>query len=196
LYAGKGAAAVLLAAVVAAAGTGVSAHRHDEYLQASRIAIAPDGIRLDLSLTPGIAVADAVIGDIDTDRDRVVSATERAAYAQRVLRGLSLRLDDVLVPLTLSSASFPTAEALRAGDGAISIVIDARRPQVVGPHRLSFQNANAVHGAVYLANALLPEDDRVAITGMTHAVDQSALTVAYTLRPVREWAWLWFMRAA
>lgn len=192
MRAGRGAAAVLLAAVATAAGTGVSAHRHDEYLQASRIAIAPAGIRLDLSLTPGIAVADAVIADIDANRDRVLSAAERNAYAQRVLRGLSLRLDDGLVPLTLSASIFPAAEALRAGDGAITILIDARLPQLAaGPHRLSFHNTNAVHGAVYLANALLPEDDRVAITGMTHAVDQSGLTVAYTVRPVRDWSRLW-----
>jgi hypothetical protein len=48
---------VLLAAIVLAAGAGLSAHRHDEYLQAARIAIDPDGVRLELSLTPGIAVS-------------------------------------------------------------------------------------------------------------------------------------------
>jgi hypothetical protein len=58
-------------------------------------------------------------------------------------------------------------------------------------HRLSFRNSNATHGAVNLANALLPDDDRVAITGMTHAVDQRDLAVAFTVRASRDWPWLW-----
>ena len=197
MRAGRAAATVLLAGTVAMAGTGVSAHRYDEYLQASRIAIAAAGIRLDVSLTPGIAVADAVIRDIDANRDAVLSAAERTAYMQHVLRGLSLRLDDGVVPLALTASSLPTAEALRAGDAAITLLADARLPQPEpGAHRLSFRNANAAHGAVYLANALLPDDDRVAITGMTHAVDQSGLTVEYTVRPDRDWSRLtrWLTR--
>jgi hypothetical protein len=193
LRASRTAAALLAAALVAAAGAGVSAHRYDEYLHASRIAIAPASIRLEVSLTPGMAVADAVIREIDTDRDAVLSDAERRAYAHRVLGGLSLRLDDALVPLMLASSDFPAAGALRGGDAAITIVVDARLPRAAdGAHRLSFRNANAAHGAVYLANALLPDDDRVAITGMTHAVDQSGLTVAYTVRPVRSWSQMLF----
>ena len=189
---GGSVAALLVAALVVAAGAGVSAHRYDEYLHAARIAIAPASIRLEVSLTPGMAVADAVIRDIDTDRDAVLSDGERRAYAQRVLGGLSLRLDEAPVPLTVASSDFPAAGALRGGDAAITIVAAAHVPQAAqGEHRLSFRNANAAHGAVYLANALLPEDDRVSITGMTHAVDQSGLTVAYTVRPVRSWSWMW-----
>ena len=175
------------------AGTGVSAHRYDEYLHASRIAIAPGSIRIEVSLTPGMAVADAVIGEIDSNRDVVLSAAERHAYAQRVLGGLSLRLDDADVPLTLMEWTVPAVAALRGGEAAITIVVDARPPQsAAGSHRLSFRNANVAHGAVYLANALLPEDERVSITGMTHAVDQSGLTVAYTVRPERSWSQLLF----
>ena len=191
--AGRAAAALLLVAVVSVAGTGVSAHRYDEYLHASRIAIAKENIRLEVSLTPGMAVADAVIRDIDANRDGALSDAERRAYGERLLRGLSLRLDDALVPLTAGSSNFPAAGALRGGDSAITIVVDALLPRSTqGAHRLSFHNANAAHGAVYLANALLPEDDRVAITGMTHAVDQSGLTVAYTVRPVRSWSQVLF----
>lgn len=191
MRAGRAAAALLVAALVAAAGAGVSAHRYDEYLHASRIAIASASVRLEVSLTPGMAVADAVIHDIDTDRDAVLSAAERHAYAQRVLGGLSLRLDDAPVSLTVMASTFPAAGALRGGDAAITIVADGQLPHTAaGAHRLSFRNANAAHGAVYLANALLPEDDRVSITGMTHAVDQSGLTVAYTVRPERSWSQL------
>jgi hypothetical protein len=184
---------LLVGALVSAAGTGVSAHRYDEYLHASRIAITPGSVRIEMSLTPGMAVADAVIGEIDSNRDATLSTAERQAYAQRVIAGLSLRLDDAVVPLTLMESTVPALGALRGGDTAISLVVDARLPRPAdGAHRLSFRNANVAHGAVYLANALLPEDDRVSITGMTHAVDQSGLTVAYTVRPERSWSQVLF----
>ena len=57
--------------------------------------------------------------------------------------------------------------------------------------KISVAEINASHGAVYLANALVPDDDRVTITGMTHEVDQRGLTVAYTVRASRDWGWLW-----
>ena len=188
----RAAAPLLLAVIVLAAGGGTLAHRHDEYLQAARIAIDPDGVRLELSLTPGIAVADAVIRDIDANGDAVLSGPEQRSYAERVLRVLSLRVDGTPVPLTLAAVSFPETAALRTGDAAITLRAEASNAlPATGLHRLSFTNSNAVHGAVYLANALLPDDDRVAITGMTHAVDQRDLTVAYTVRAPRDWRWLW-----
>jgi len=197
LRGGRAAAPLLVAAIVLAAGGGASAHRHDEYLQATRLAIEPDGVRLELSLTPGIAVADAVIRDIDVNGDTVLSGSEQRTYAARVLRALSLRVDDTEVPLTLAAVSFPEAAALRSGDAAITLRARAGTvPTATAVHRLAFRNRNAVHGAVYLANALLPDDDRVAITGMTHAVDQRDLTLAYTVRASRDWRWLWLSLAA
>jgi len=176
-------AVAALCAMLLAGGAAVSAHRYDEYLQASRIAITPAGVRLEVSLTPGIAVADDVIREMDTNRDAVLSDAERTAYAQQLVQGLSLRFDDALVPLALVGATFPPPNTIRGGDAAITMIVAARlaRP-AAGAHRLAFRNANTAHGAVYLANALMPDDARVAITGMTHALDQSGLTVAYTVR--------------
>src|ERR1043165_3758088 len=86
-------AVAALGAMLLASGVTVSAHRYDEYLQASRIAITPAGVRLEVSLTPGIAVADDVIREVDTNHDAVLSAAERPAYAQRLRPGLALRFD-------------------------------------------------------------------------------------------------------
>ena len=184
MRAGSAALLGLLAASLPASGTDVSAHRLDEYLHAARLAIDSAGVRLELSLTPGIAVADAVIRDIDADRDAVLSPAERRTYSQRLLSGLSLRIDESAVPLQLAVADFPAIATLRSGDAAIVLRIDARPPHLTaGTHRVSFRNGNATHGAVYLANALLPEDRRIAITDMQHAMDQSGLTVAFTVRP-------------
>jgi hypothetical protein len=103
-------------------------------------------------------VADALVREIDTDGDAVLSQAERRAYSQHVLSGLSLRIDDGAVPLQLAVADFPAVATLRGGDAAIVLRIDARPPHLTaGAHRVSFRNGNATHGAVYLANALLPE---------------------------------------
>jgi len=191
LRAGSATALVLIGATVLAAGARVSAHRQDEYLHAARIAIEPSGIRVELSLTPGIAVAGAVIRDIDVNGDGALSPAEQRSYAEQVLRGVSLRLDGTLVRLTLSNASCADPAALRGGDAAMTLEAEAHRPSLaVGTHTISFRNANTAHGAVYLANALMPGDDRVAITRLAHDVDQSGLTVAFTVRPARGWQWL------
>ena len=64
--------------------TTLSAHRRDEYLQAARLAIDPDRVQIELDLTPGIAVADAVLADIDCDANGSISAVEARAYSERV----------------------------------------------------------------------------------------------------------------
>lgn len=183
MRAGSVAGLGLAAALLPALGTGLSAHRLDEFLHAARLSIDSAGVRLELSLTPGIAVADAVLRDIDADGDAVLSPAERRTYAQRVLNRLSVRLDDGEVPLQLAASDFPAVATFRSGDAAIVLRIDARPPRLAdGAHQVSFHNGNATHGAIYLANALLPDDRRVAITGMQHAMDQSGLTVAFTVR--------------
>jgi hypothetical protein len=47
-----------VAGLIAGTASTASAHRRDEYLQAARIAVGPDRVRIELDLTPGMAVAD------------------------------------------------------------------------------------------------------------------------------------------
>ncbi|HVD92322.1 MAG TPA: hypothetical protein VNC21_08575, partial [Vicinamibacterales bacterium] len=65
-------------AIVASAD--VWAHRRDEYLQAARLAIDPARVEIELDLTPGIALADTIIADIDRNRDGLFSPDEQQAY--------------------------------------------------------------------------------------------------------------------
>jgi hypothetical protein len=193
LCASRASTALFAALALSAGATTVSAHRQDEYLHAARIAIAPEGVRVELSLTPGIAVADAVIRDIDADGDTTLSPAEQRRYAERVLRGISLRVDGRDVALAVAGIRFAQPAALRNGD--VAITLEAASPSLrltPGTHQIAFHNGNAAHGAVYLANALMPDGDQVAITKLAHAVDQSHLTVAFTVRPSTGWRWpLW-----
>ncbi len=144
----------------------VSAHRRDEYLQAARLAIDPGGVQLELDLTPGIALAEAIIADIDRNRDGSLSEDEQRAYGRLVLSALTLEVDGTPVRAQLGAASFPDAEAMRRGEGTIRIQSAATLPRLsTGPHQLLFRNRHHPDRSVYLANALVPGSDEVAVTG-------------------------------
>ena len=174
-------ALALTTAVVA--GIGVSAHRRDEYLQAARLAVEPGRVDLELDLTPGIAVAEAAIAAIDRDRDGVLSADEKRAYAGRAFDAVALELDGRPLHVESVSATFPGLADLRHGEGTIRLQAAVVLPQQAdGDHHLSFRNRDQRDGSVYLANALVPKSERVTITAQRRDPAQRELTIDYGLR--------------
>ena len=189
---------VTLVAALAVAFSGVvSAHRLDEYLQAARISVAPDRVAVELTLTPGVAIADRVVREIDADGNRTLSQVEQHAYVRRVLDDLALRVDDgPPLALKLAASTFADVAALRDGVASIAISSEARVPLLAaGPHRLFFSNHHAAAPSVYLANALVPESDRVAVTGQQRDGDQRELTIDFVVRAApaprgQRWTWM------
>lgn len=187
---------VVVAAFVLASGVGVSAHRYDEFLQATRIGVESDRVRLEMSLTPGIAVASAAIRAIDTDGDGVFSSMERRAYTDAVLNRINVRVDEgPALHLTLADSNFPAPGMIRNGDAPISITLQAELPRLdSGAHHIRFRNDNATIGSVYLANALVSDTPRIAITSQHRDADQREVTIAFTLRGARpsiaQWGWI------
>jgi nickel/cobalt transporter (NicO) family protein len=160
-----------------------SAHRRDEYLQAARIAIEPDRVELQLDLTPGIALADRVIGGIDRDGDGAISSTESAAYATRVEHDVRLELDGRALPTRLTGNQPAAVEAMRNGEGTLSLRWLAALPPVAsGVHRLRLVNGHRPEMSVYLANVLVPSSDRVIVTAQDRDVDQRQLTVTFEVK--------------
>src|SRR5579859_2812696 len=82
------------------------AHRLDEYLQATLVTIEPGEVRLQINLTPGVAVADQVLSRIDPDHDNEISTNEATAYVKSLQHDLTLRLDHRNLELKLVSSSF------------------------------------------------------------------------------------------
>ena len=177
-------AAALVALIVIGSAVQMSAHRRDEYLQAARLGIDSGVVQLQLDLTPGIALAGTIIGDIDGDGDGAFSDAEQRAYAGAVVTGLELALDGRATSLQLAHAAFPSPEAIRRGEGTIGLQATAAlSPVPAGAHRLTFRNNHHPAGAVYLANALVPENPRVSVTGQLRDTDQRVLSVDYLVRP-------------
>src|SRR5829696_1507612 len=102
-----------------------SAHPLDEYVQNTYIDPASDRTTLELNLTPGVLVAPEMVALIDTDGDGEISETEGDAYANEVLRDISLEVDGEPQPLTLTSSQFPTPLDIRAGMGTIRLQVAA-----------------------------------------------------------------------
>jgi hypothetical protein len=160
----------------------VSAHRRDEYLQAARLAIDPGRVELELDLAPGIVLAEAILADIDRNRDGSLSRDEQQAYSALVMGALTLEVDGVPVRARLGDASFPDAEAMRRGEGTIRIQAVATLPRLsIGAHQLLFRNRHHPDRSVYLANALVPGSDEVAVTAQRRDWNQSELIIDYVL---------------
>ena len=174
------AAAALLTTAIAAADAG--AHRLDEYLQASYIDVQPDRVRIELKLTPGVALAEHVLRLIDRDGDAAISAFEQRTYAEFVVAALDVRLDGQRLGLHVTATDAPAVAALRNGDGSITLQIEARHQALgAGAHELLVRNAHLPEVSVYLANALVPQGDHITVTGQRRNQVQSQLTVHYTV---------------
>lgn len=145
-----------------------SAHRLDEYLQATRISVDTNRINLSIKLTPGVAIADELLVVIDKDRDGRISNEEVAVYAHRVLKDIQVGLDETTLTLSLVDASFPAIREVKEGHGVIQINATARVGQLaVGSHTLSLTNAHLPAISVYLVNVLVPKDEALKITKQT-----------------------------
>ena len=172
-----------MAVAVGAGGAGVSAHRTDEYLQAARIGIDPGRVQIELDLTAGIALADAILADIDRNRDGSLSAEEQQAYASQVSSALTIEVDGTPARAQLGGTSFPDADAIRRGEGTIRLHLAATLPrQSGGVHQLFFRNRHHPDRSVYLANALVPETPQVSVTAQRRDNDQTELTIDYLVR--------------
>ena len=190
------AAVVLLA--IAAGSTGVAAHRLDECLQAARIAVEPDRLALELDVTPGVAIAESFIPEIDRDRDGTIAAHEQQEFIRRILGSVDLSLDGHRIELSDGTATFPELAALRTGEGMIRLRTDVAVPRPsAGVHEISFRNRYRGDVSVYLANALVPDSDRVAITAQHHSAEQRELMIDYELHAeTATLPWPWIAAAA
>jgi len=159
----------------------VFAHRDDQYLQASLVAIEPSGVWLQINLTPGVAVAEQVIAEIDRDLDGVISKNEAAVYAESLKRDLTLRMNGRKLKLRLTASEFVTPAELRTGSGVIQIEFAANfGPLATGPHRLALENRHLPAVSVYLINAAQPRLATVQITRQKRNQNQSAGEIEFT----------------
>jgi hypothetical protein len=173
------------------------AHRLDEYLQATRIAIGAERVGLELDLTAGVEMAAEIFAWIDTNRDGQISHDEGEAYARQVLGSVGLSVDGRAMPITLVDFRFPQYGEMSRGVGTIQVRASADLSAGgAGRHRVSFLNTHRPERSVYLVNALVPADPRIHIGGQQRDRAQHGLTLEYTVAPPAPWARTWSLLAA
>jgi hypothetical protein len=156
------------------------AHRVDEYLQATLFSIEPTGIRAELRLSPGIAVLPIVFASIDGDSDGVISENEWRAYAQKVVRDVTVSVDGESLRFTLTSSRFPSAEDMLDGRGEIQLEIEAPPPAGGPEHKLVFENHHQSRIGAYLVNCIVSRDPGIRIGTQTRNYSQSRYELAFT----------------
>jgi hypothetical protein len=161
-------------------GSQPSAHRLDEYLVATRVAIAVDRVSLELDLTPGVGLAAEAMTSIDTDGDGQISHTEAAAHATALLNSIVLLTDGQPAQLTLVESQYPEVRDMTAGVGILRLRATAEMADSTpGRHVLTYVNGYRPDKSVYLANALVPSDRRVTIATQRRDPAQHELTLEY-----------------
>jgi hypothetical protein len=149
------------------------AHRLDEYLQGTILSVARDRLDAEITLTPGVAVFPALIAAIDRDGDGVISQAEQHAYAEWVLRDLSLSIDGRTLQPHLKSAEFPAIGEMKEGRGEIRIEIRADLPHGGARRKLVFENHHQSKIAAYQVNVLVPRDPDIRIVSQNRNYSQS-----------------------
>jgi hypothetical protein len=155
------------------------AHRLDEYLQATILAIERDHVEGFMRLVPGVAVSATVISSIDTNGDGTLSENERRAYALRVLSELSLNVDGQQLAPSLVSAKYPSLDEMRQGVGEIQLEFTANLPRGSTNRKLIFVNRYQSRISAYLVNCLVPSDEGIRITAQDRNQSQSVYQLEF-----------------
>ena len=149
------------------------AHRLDEYLQGTILTIEKNRVDAQMTLTPGVAVFSALIAEIDTDGNGIISADEQRAYANRILRDISLKIDSEPLETQLRFMRFPAIEEMKEGRGEIQIEFEAKLPSGGSRRRLVLENFHEDRISVYQVNCLVPRDPDIRILAQNRNYSQS-----------------------
>ena len=160
------------------------AHQLDEYLQSTLVVVQPTDIRLEINLTPGVAISEQVLALIDPNHDGIVSTNEAVAYAQLLKRDLVARLDQHDVELVLTAFDYPTPAELRTGWGIIQLEFIIPTPHLsAGTHHFILEDRHLPAISVYLFNAEKSMSDELQITGQTRSKTQSKGEITFAFNP-------------
>jgi hypothetical protein len=161
------------AAILLLAGMPAFAHRLDEFLQGTLIAVEENRVTAQMTLTPGVAVFPMLMPEIDLDSDGVISGIEQRAYAGRVLGDLSIAIDGHALTPHFLSAQFPSIEEMKEGRGEIRIDFDLSLRAGGATRKLTLENHHQSRIAAYQVNCLVPRSPDIRILAQNRNYSQS-----------------------
>lgn len=155
-------------------------HRIDEYLQGTILTVEKDRVTAQITLSPGVAVYPFLAREFDADGNGVVSSDEQHAYAERVMRDLSLAIDGEPLKIRLVSLQFSSIGEMKEGLGEIRIELEASLPRGGPYRRFMFENRHLSRIAAYQVNTLVPQDPDLRIVSQNRNVNQSHYELDFT----------------
>lgn len=157
------------------------AHPLDEVVQGAYVTLAPGVVKLELDLTLGTQVADAVLETLDVNANQTITEAEARAYAQKVLEQSTLTLSGVTVPWKLDKVIAPSYQNLEFGSDTLKIYATAECPNELGEQTLSYQNRYQPVKSQWTTNVFLQPaaDWQVQVTDQWRSDDGQQLTVTY-----------------
>lgn len=156
-----------------------TAHRLNEYLQATTIRISPEKLLLTVRLTAGRDVAASILKGIDVNNDKLISEEEQQKYVARFSRDVSFTLDGSAISPKLVFSSFPVVDAVTKGIGDIVIEFEINPGKKDSAHQLHIHNSHQRSVAVFLVNCLIPADANTHVISQDRSADQSDYTLAF-----------------
>jgi hypothetical protein len=170
----------VLGVVLFAGARSVFAHQVDEYLQTAFISLTRDSVRVEMFLTPGVAVLPAVLAGIDANGDGKISEAERRSYADRVIRDLAVTVNGEDVRPQLIGANFPSFDDMKEGLGSIHFEFKLRLPRTGSGRRLRWENHHQSRISAYQVNCLMPADPAIEVISEHRNYSQSIYEVVYS----------------
>jgi hypothetical protein len=173
-----------------------TAHRLDEYLQATRLSVERDRVELEIDLTAGMNVASQIFALMDTDHDGQISPAEGEAYAQSVLSSIAVSIDGRAAPVRLLDSHFPEFRDVSLGVGTTRLRAVAMFPPAdAGRHQIYYRNTHQSEIGAYLVNALVPTNKEIQINEQRRDYLQHELTIEYRVGSASAWSSLWWLLA-
>ncbi len=173
---------VLCLLCMCAAHHPATAHVLDQYLQVTQIALAPNNVRIELRLIPGVQVAERICALIDTNGDRQITKAEEQAYLQRVSQDIELSIGNIKTPLKLTDSQFPTQQEMREGLGTIRLTYEASSSSgAADSQQIYFRNNHLPESSNYLVNALVPAMNEIKIDGQERDPLQREIRLNYRM---------------
>lgn len=169
----------IVVSMLLSTGRYLPAHPSDGYSQAATISVEKGRVQVQLRLTPDVGAYRSILTMIDLNADGAVSESEQQAYAQRVLRDVSLTVDGQRLPLRLAAGKFAAPEALKEGRGTIEVDLTADVPANGQNRKLVFENRHRRDISTYAVNALTTGSPGIQIAKQERNPEQSELRLDY-----------------
>jgi nickel/cobalt transporter (NicO) family protein len=104
---------------VGAFGGVASAHAPDEYGHSTYLSVVPNGVQVEMHLTPGPLVGSQLATIVDINKDGTFTDDETRRYGESVAKDLSMTIDGSTRPIVLVTMVIPPLLDVQAGAGVL-----------------------------------------------------------------------------